>query len=166
MLDALFPLALGGTCTIPGSFGCGQSLVKNCIWKASNISTYIYVGCGERSNELVRVLDDLACITTEKNGKQYSVMNRTSIVANTTNMPLAAREASIYMGMAIAEYFRDMGKDVLLMADSTSRWTETLREISCLLREMPGENGYPTYLTCRLSQFYGRAGKVKCLGSP
>jgi V-type H+-transporting ATPase subunit A len=166
VLDAMFPSILGGTCAIPGAFGCGKTCISQALSKHSNSEVIIYVGCGERGNEMAEVLEEFPALTTIKNGKEVSIMQRTSLVANTSNMPVAAREASIYTGITLAEYFRDMGRDVSMMADSTSRWAEALREISGRLAEMPGDSGYPAYLATKLAQFYERAGKVSCLGSP
>lgn len=166
MLDALFPSVLGGTCAIPGAFGCGKTCISQALSKYSNSEVVIYVGCGERGNEMAEVLTDFPELTTKWNGKDVSVMKRTCLVANTSNMPVAAREASIYTGITLAEYFRDQGKNVSMMADSTSRWAEALREISGRLAEMPAEGGYPAYLAAKLAQFYERAGRVHCLGSP
>merc|ERR1712160_43578 len=132
----------------------------------SNSECIIYVGCGERGNEMAEVLDDFPQLTTWIDGKEYDIMQRTCLVANTSNMPVAAREASIYTGITLAEYFRDMGKNVAMMADSTSRWAEALREISGRLAEMPADAGYPAYLGARLASFYERSGRVICLGSP
>jgi len=166
VLDALFPCVQGGTCAIPGAFGCGKTVISQALSKYSNSDCIIYVGCGERGNEMAEVLDDFPKLFIEVNGVKESAMKRTSLVANTSNMPVAAREASIYTGITLAEYFRDMGLNVSMMADSTSRWAEALREISGRLAEMPAEAGYPAYLTARLASFYERAGKVTCLGSP
>ena len=166
VLDAMFPSILGGTCAIPGAFGCGKTCISQALSKHSNSEIIIYVGCGERGNEMAEVLEEFPQLTTFKNGKEVSIMQRTSLVANTSNMPVAAREASIYTGITLAEYFRDMGRNVSMMADSTSRWAEALREISGRLAEMPGDSGYPAYLGTKLAQFYERAGKVTCLGSP
>lgn len=166
VLDAMFPSILGGTCAIPGAFGCGKTCISQALSKHSNSEVIIYVGCGERGNEMAEVLEEFPTLTTHKNGKEVSIMERTSLVANTSNMPVAAREASIYTGITLAEYFRDMGRNVSMMADSTSRWAEALREISGRLAEMPGDSGYPAYLATKLAQFYERAGKVTCLGSP
>ncbi|GJM90345.1 hypothetical protein PR202_ga06616 [Eleusine coracana subsp. coracana] len=165
VLDALFPSVLGGT--IPGAFGCGKTVISQALSKYSNSEAVVYVGCGERGNEMAEVLMDFPQLTmTLPDGREESVMKRTTLVANTSNMPVAAREASIYTGITIAEYFRDMGYNVSMMADSTSRWAEALREISGRLAEMPADSGYPAYLAARLASFYERAGKVKCLGSP
>lgn len=167
VLDALFPSVLGGTCAIPGAFGCGKTVISQALSKYSNSDTVVYVGCGERGNEMAEVLMDFPQLTmTLPDGREESVMKRTTLVANTSNMPVAAREASIYTGITLAEYFRDMGYNVSMMADSTSRWAEALREISGRLAEMPADSGYPAYLAARLASFYERAGKVKCLGSP
>ncbi|CAM6021112.1 unnamed protein product [Sphagnum compactum] len=167
VLDALFPSVLGGTCAIPGAFGCGKTVISQALSKYSNSHGVIYVGCGERGNEMAEVLMDFPQLTmTLPDGREESVMKRTTLVANTSNMPVAAREASIYTGITLAEYFRDMGYNVSMMADSTSRWAEALREISGRLAEMPADSGYPAYLAARLASFYERAGKVKCLGSP
>ncbi|KAG0583744.1 hypothetical protein KC19_3G159700 [Ceratodon purpureus] len=167
ILDALFPSVLGGTCAIPGAFGCGKTVISQALSKYSNSNAVVYVGCGERGNEMAEVLMDFPQLTmTLPDGREESVMKRTTLVANTSNMPVAAREASIYTGITLAEYFRDMGYNVSMMADSTSRWAEALREISGRLAEMPADSGYPAYLAARLASFYERAGKVKCLGSP
>lgn len=166
VLDALFPCVQGGTAAIPGAFGCGKTVISQALSKYSNSDAIIYVGCGERGNEMAEVLMDFPTLTTEITGKKESIMKRTTLVANTSNMPVAAREASIYTGITLAEYFRDMGLNVSMMADSTSRWAEALREISGRLAEMPADSGYPAYLGARLASFYERAGKVVCLGSP
>lgn len=166
VLDSLFPSVLGGTCAIPGAFGCGKTCISQALSKYSNSSTIIYVGCGERGNEMAEVLNEFPELTTVIDGKSYDIMQRTCLVANTSNMPVAAREASIYTGITLAEYFRDQGKDVSLMADSTSRWAEALREISGRLAEMPADQGFPANLGSKLAQFYERSGRVQCLGSP
>ncbi|CAI4225613.1 unnamed protein product [Auanema sp. JU1783] len=166
VLDALFPCVQGGTTAIPGAFGCGKTVISQSLSKYSNSDAIIYVGCGERGNEMSEVLRDFPELTMEVNGEVTSIMKRTALVANTSNMPVAAREASIYTGITLAEYFRDMGLNVAMMADSTSRWAEALREISGRLGEMPADSGYPAYLAARLASFYERAGKVKCLGNP
>jgi V-type H+-transporting ATPase subunit A len=166
VLDSLFPTVQGGTCAIPGAFGCGKTCISQALSKYSNSECIIYVGCGERGNEMAEVLMEFPELQTEINGKKYDIMNRTCLVANTSNMPVAAREASIYTGITLAEYFRDMGYNVSMMADSTSRWAEALREISGRLAEMPADAGFPAYLGAKLAQFYERAGRVKCLGSP
>ncbi len=167
VLDALFPCVLGGTAAIPGAFGCGKTVISQSLSKYSNSDVIIYVGCGERGNEMAEVLMEFPLLTmTLPNGKEESIMKRTALVANTSNMPVAAREASIYTGITLSEYFRDQGYNVSMMADSTSRWAEALREISGRLAEMPADSGYPAYLGARLASFYERAGKVQCLGSP
>ncbi|XP_054834884.1 V-type proton ATPase catalytic subunit A-like [Eublepharis macularius] len=166
VLDALFPCVQGGTTAIPGAFGCGKTVISQSLSKYSNSDIIIYVGCGERGNEMSEVLRDFPELTMEVDGKTETIMKRTSLVANTSNMPVAAREASIYTGITLSEYFRDMGYHVSMMADSTSRWAEALREISGRLAEMPADSGYPAYLGARLASFYERAGRVKCLGSP
>ncbi|RYY32818.1 V-type ATP synthase subunit A, partial [archaeon] len=166
VLDVLFPSVLGGTCAIPGAFGCGKTCISQALSKYSNTQCIVYVGCGERGNEMAEVLSDFPELTTTVAGKEVGIMKRTCLVANTSNMPVAAREASIYTGITIAEYFRDMGMNVAMMADSTSRWAEALREISGRLGEMPADAGYPAYLGARLARFYERAGLARCLGSP
>jgi len=166
VVDAIFPSVLGGTCAVPGAFGCGKTVISQSLAKFSNSDAIIYVGCGERGNEMAEVLKEFPELTMNFNGKEVGIMKRTSLVANTSNMPVAAREASIYTGITLAEYFRDQGMNVSMMADSTSRWAEALREISGRLGEMPADLGYPAYLGARLAAFYERAGRVKCLGSP
>jgi V-type H+-transporting ATPase subunit A len=166
VLDTLFPTVQGGTCAIPGAFGCGKTCISQAISKHSNSECIIYVGCGERGNEMAEVLQEFPELTTVIKGKTYDIMQRTCLVANTSNMPVAAREASIYTGITLAEYFRDMGYNVSMMGDSTSRWAEALREISGRLAEMPADSGYPAYLGAKLAQFYERAGRVRCLGTP
>jgi len=166
VLDALYPSVLGGTCAIPGAFGCGKTCISQALSKYSNSQCVIYVGCGERGNEMAEVLDEFPELEVEVEGEMHSIMKRTCLVANTSNMPVAAREASIYTGITLAEYFRDMGMNVAMMADSTSRWAEALREISGRLAEMPADQGFPAHLGSKLAQFYERAGKVTCLGSP
>jgi len=166
VLDALFPCVQGGTTAIPGAFGCGKTVISQSLSKYSNSDIIIYVGCGERGNEMAEVLMDFPQLTTEIGGRQESIMKRTTLVANTSNMPVAAREASIYTGITLSEYFRDQGRNVSMMADSTSRWAEALREISGRLAEMPADSGYPAYLGARLASFYERAGKVTCIGNP
>ncbi|CAO3675116.1 unnamed protein product [Umbelopsis vinacea] len=166
VLDSLFPCVQGGTTAIPGAFGCGKTVISQAVSKFSNSDIIIYVGCGERGNEMAEVLMDFPELSIEINGRQESIMKRTTLVANTSNMPVAAREASIYTGITLSEYFRDQGKNATMMADSTSRWAEALREISGRLAEMPADSGYPAYLTARLASFYERAGKVTCLGNP
>merc|ERR1712170_226644 len=166
VIDALFPVTLGGTAAVPGAFGCGKTVISQALSKYSNADCVVYVGCGERGNEMAEVLTDFPELTTMIDGKEEPIMQRTTLVANTSNMPVAAREASIYTGVTTAEYFRDMGLNVAMMADSTSRWAEALREISGRLAEMPADAGYPAYLGARLASFYERSGKVQCLGSP
>merc|ERR1711908_249860 len=164
--DALFPVTLGVTAAVPGAFGCGKTVISQALSKYSNAECVVYVGCGERGNEMSEVLTDFPELTTIIEGKEEAIMQRTTLVANTSNMPVAAREASIYTGVTTAEYFRDMGKNVAMMADSTSRWAEALREISGRLAEMPADAGYPAYLGARLASFYERSGRVNCIGSP
>ncbi len=163
VIDALFPIAKGGTACVPGPFGSGKTVVQHQLAKWSDVDLVVYIGCGERGNEMTDVLREFPELTDPRTGR--SLMERTVLIANTSDMPVAAREASIYTGITIAEYFRDMGYSVAVIADSTSRWAEALREMSGRLEEMPGEEGYPAYLTSRLAQFYERAGKVVCLGS-
>jgi len=162
-IDAMFPIAKGGTACIPGPFGSGKTVVQHQLAKWSDVDIVIYIGCGERGNEMTDVLREFPELKDPHTG--YSLMKRTVLIANTSDMPVAARETSIYTGITIAEYFRDMGYSVAVIADSSSRWAEALREMSGRLEEMPGEEGYPAYLTSRLAQFYERAGKVKCLCS-
>lgn len=166
VLDVLFPCVQGGTTAIPGAFGCGKTVISQALSKFSNSDAIIYVGCGERGNEMAEVLKDFPSLTMEVDGRTESIMKRTALVANTSNMPVAAREASIYTGITLSEYFRDMGYNIAMMADSTSRWAEALREISGRLAEMPADAGYPAYLAARLASFYERAGRVRCLGNP
>jgi len=171
VIDALFPSVLGGTCAVPGAFGCGKTVISQSLSKFSNSDAIIYVGCGERGNEMAEVLSDFPELTmtvrdVDGSEREVGIMKRTALVANTSNMPVAAREASIYTGITLAEYFRDQGMNVSMMADSTSRWAEALREISGRLGEMPADSGYPAYLGARLAAFYERAGRVRCLGSP
>merc|ERR1712178_173126 len=166
VIDALFPVTLGGTAAVPGAFGCGKTVISQALSKYSNADCVVCVGCGERGNEMAEVLTDFPELTTMIDGKEEPIMQRTTLVANTSNMPVAAREASIYTGVTTAEYFRDMGYNVAMMADSTSRWAEALREISGRLAEMPADAGYPAYLGARLASFYERSGRVQCLGSP
>ena len=161
ILDGLFPIAKGGTAAIPGPFGSGKTVTQQQLAKWSDAEIVVYIGCGERGNEMTEVLTEFPELEDPKTGKP--LMERTVLIANTSNMPVAAREASVYTGITIAEYFRDMGYDVSLMADSTSRWAEAMREISSRLEEMPGEEGYPAYLAARLSEFYERAGRVVTL---
>ena len=162
ILDCLFPIALGGTSCLPGGFGTGKTVLEQSLAKFSAADVIVYVGCGERGNEMTDVLTEFPELTDPRTGGP--LMNRTVLVVNTSNMPVAAREASIYVGVTIAEYFRDMGYGAAVMVDSTSRWAEALREISSRLEEMPGEEGYPTYLASRLASFYERAGAAQCLG--
>ena len=162
VIDALFPIAKGGTACVPGPFGSGKTVVQHQLAKWSDVDLVVYIGCGERGNEMTDVLREFPELIDPRTGK--SLMERTVLIANTSDMPVAAREASVYTGITIAEYFRDMGYSVAVIADSTSRWAEALREMSGRLEEMPGEEGYPAYLTSRLAQFYERAGKVVCLG--
>jgi V/A-type H+-transporting ATPase subunit A len=163
IIDTFFPVAKGGTACIPGPFGSGKTVVQHQLAKWADADIIVYVGCGERGNEMTDVLMEFPELKDPKSGEP--LMKRTVLVANTSDMPVAAREASIYTGITIAEYFRDMGYSVALMADSTSRWAEALREMSGRLEEMPGEEGYPAYLGSRAAEFYERAGRVKCLGS-
>jgi V/A-type H+-transporting ATPase subunit A len=161
IFDTLFPVAKGGTAAIPGPFGSGKTVMQHQLSKWSDTELVVYIGCGERGNEMTEVLTEFPKLSDPKTGRP--LMERTVLIANTSNMPVAAREASVYTGITIAEYYRDMGYNVSLMADSTSRWAEALREISSRLEEMPGEEGYPAYLGARLSSFYERAGRVKTL---
>ena len=163
IIDTMFPIAKGGTAAVPGPFGSGKTVVQHQLAKWSDVDVVIYIGCGERGNEMTDVLMEFPELKDPRNGEP--LMKRTVLIANTSDMPVAAREASIYTGITIAEYFRDMGYDVAVLADSTSRWAEALREMSGRLEEMPGEEGYPAYLASRLSQFYERAGVVECLGA-
>lgn len=166
ILDSLFPCVQGGTTAIPGAFGCGKTVISQALSKYSNSDIITYVGCGERGNEMAEVLAEFPELTLMRDGKEQPIMKRTTLVANTSNMPVAAREASIYTGITLSEYFRDQGYNVAMMADSTSRWAEALREISGRLAEMPADSGYPAYLGSKLASFYERAGRVTCLGSP
>ncbi len=163
VIDTLFPIAKGGVAAVPGPFGSGKTVVQHQLAKWADADIVVYIGCGERGNEMTDVLNEFPELVDPRTG--YSLMKRTVLIANTSDMPVAAREASIYTGITIAEYFRDMGYSVALMADSTSRWAEALREMSGRLEEMPGEEGYPAYLGSRLAQFYERAGRVIALGS-
>lgn len=163
VIDTFFPVAKGGTAAIPGPFGSGKTVVQHQIAKYADADIVIYVGCGERGNEMTDVLNEFPELIDPKTGE--SIMKRTVLIANTSNMPVAAREASIYTGITLAEYFRDMGYNVAMMADSTSRWAEALREMSGRLEEMPGDEGFPAYLASRIADFYERAGKVEVLGS-
>jgi V/A-type H+/Na+-transporting ATPase subunit A len=164
IIDTYFPIAKGGTGAIPGGFGTGKTVTLHQIAKWADSKVVVYIGCGERGNEMTEVLVEFPHLIDPRSGRP--LMERTVLVANTSNMPVAAREASIYTGVTIAEYYRDMGFDVVLVADSTSRWAEALREMSGRLEEMPAEEGYPSYLASRLAEFYERAGRVKALGSP
>lgn len=164
LVDTFAPIAKGGTACIPGPFGSGKTVTQQSLAKWSDAEIVVYIGCGERGNEMTEVLNEFPKIADPKTGKP--LMERTVLIANTSNMPVAAREASIYTGITLAEYYRDMGYGVSLMADSTSRWAEALREISGRLEEMPGEEGYPAYLARKLAEFYERAGRVRALGSP
>ncbi len=164
VIDTFFPIAKGGTGSIPGAFGTGKTVTLHQIAKWADSQVVVYIGCGERGNEMTEVLVEFPHLKDPRTNKP--LMDRTVLVANTSNMPVAAREASIYTGVTIAEYYRDMGKDVVLVADSTSRWAEALREMSGRLEEMPAEEGYPSYLASRLAEFYERAGRVKAKGSP
>lgn len=164
ILDTLFPLALGGAAVLPGGFGTGKTVTQQSLAKWCNADVIVYIGCGERGNEMTEVLEEFPELFDQLHNAP--LMERMVLIANTSNMPVAAREASIYLGMTIAEYFRDMGLHVAMMADSTSRWAEALREIGGRLEEMPGEEGYPAYLGTRLAQYYERSGKVKALGEP
>ena len=163
IIDTMFPIAKGGTAAVPGPFGSGKTVVQHQLAKWSDVDIVVYIGCGERGNEMTDVLREFPELKDPRTGE--SLMKRTVLIANTSDMPVAAREASVYTGITIAEYFRDMGYDVAVIADSTSRWAEALREMSGRLEEMPGEEGYPAYLVSRLAQFYERAGVVQCLGS-
>ncbi len=163
IIDTLFPIAIGGVAAIPGPFGSGKTVVQHQLAKWADADLIVYIGCGERGSEMTDVLNEFPKLIDPKTKK--SLLERTVLIANTSNMPVAAREASIYTGITIAEYYRDMGYKVAIMADSTSRWAEALREMSSRLEEMPGEEGYPAYLSSRLAEFYERAGIVKCLGS-
>ncbi|MCI2058194.1 MAG: V-type ATP synthase subunit A [Oscillibacter sp.] len=163
IIDTLFPIAKGGTAAVPGPFGSGKTVVQHQLAKWSDVDIVVYIGCGERGNEMTDVLREFPELKDPRTGE--SLMKRTVLIANTSDMPVAAREASVYTGITIAEYFRDMGYDVAVIADSTSRWAEALREMSGRLEEMPGEEGYPAYLASRLAQFYERAGSVECIGS-
>ena len=161
VIDSIFPMAKGGTAMIPGGFGTGKTVTQHQLAKWSDADIIVYIGCGERGNEMTEVLEDFPKLKDPKSGRP--LMERTVLIANTSNMPVAARETSIYTGITIAEYYRDMGYSVAVMADSTSRWAEALREISGRLEEMPAEEGFPSYLPSRLSEFYGRAGMVETL---
>ncbi|MFC3927802.1 V-type ATP synthase subunit A [Streptococcus caprae] len=164
VIDTFFPVTKGGAAAVPGPFGAGKTVVQHQVAKFANVDIVIYVGCGERGNEMTDVLNEFPELIDPATGE--SIMERTVLIANTSNMPVAAREASIYTGITIAEYFRDMGYNVAIMADSTSRWAEALREMSGRLEEMPGDEGYPAYLGSRIAQYYERAGRVQAIGSP
>ncbi len=164
IIDSLFPVVKGGTAAVPGPFGSGKTIIQHALAKWSDADIIVFVGCGERGNEMTEILQEFPHLKDPKTGR--SLIERTVLIANTSNMPVSAREASIYTGITVAEYFRDMGYNVALMADSTSRWAEALREMGSRLEEMPGEEGYPAYLGSRLASFYERAGKVECLGHP
>ena len=163
VIDTMFPVAKGGTAAVPGPFGSGKTVVQHQLAKWADVDIVVYIGCGERGNEMTDVLREFPELTDPRTGE--TLMKRTVLIANTSDMPVAAREASVYTGITIAEYFRDMGYDVAVIADSTSRWAEALREMSGRLEEMPGEEGYPAYLASRLAQFYERAGVVRCMGT-
>ncbi len=163
VIDTFFSVAKGGSAIIPGGFGTGKTILQQSLARWANVDVVVYVGCGERGNEMTEVLEEFPALEDPRTGGP--LMGRTVLIANTSNMPVAAREASIYTGITIAEYYRDMGYDVLMLADSTSRWGEALREISGRLEEMPGEEGYPAYLASRLAEFYERSGRTICLGA-
>jgi V/A-type H+-transporting ATPase subunit A len=163
IIDTFFPVAKGGSAIIPGGFGTGKTVTEHSLARWADADVVVYDGCGERGNEMTEVLEEFPTLEDPRTGQP--LMKRTVLIANTSNMPVAAREASIYTGITIAEYYRDMGYDVLMLSDSTSRWGEALREISGRLEEMPGEEGYPAYLAARLAEFYERSGRVVCLGS-
>ena len=162
MLDTLFPVARGGVVVVPGGFGTGKTMIQHALAKWCDADVVVYIGCGERGNEMASVLLEFPELEDPRSGEP--LMKRTVLVANTSNMPVAAREASVYTGITIAEYFRDMGYSVAVMADSTSRWAEAMREISGRLEEMPGEEGFPAYLGTRLAAFYERSGRITCEG--
>jgi V/A-type H+-transporting ATPase subunit A len=164
VLDLLFPVAEGGTVAVPGGFGTGKTVIEQSLAKHGDADVVVYIGCGERGNEMAEVLAEFPKLADPRTGR--SIMDRTVMVVNTSNMPVAAREASVYLGITIAEYFRDLGLRVALMADSLSRWAEALREVGARLQEMPGEEGYPTYLASRMAKFYERAGRVRAAGLP
>jgi V/A-type H+-transporting ATPase subunit A len=164
VFDLLFPVAEGGAVALPGGFGTGKTVIEQALARFADADIIVYVGCGERGNEMADVLSEFPELTDPRTGR--SLMDRSILVVNTSNMPVAAREASVYLGVTLAEYYRDMGHRVALMADSISRWAEALREVGSRLREMPGEEGYPTYLSHRLGQLYERAGRVRCAGTP
>ncbi|MCX5753594.1 MAG: V-type ATP synthase subunit A, partial [Candidatus Krumholzibacteria bacterium] len=162
VIDTLFPISQGGTACVPGPFGAGKTVIQHQLAKWSDAKIIVYIGCGERGNEMTDVLQEFPELKDPASGRP--LMERTVLIANTSNMPVAAREASVYTGITIAEYFRDMGYDVAVMADSTSRWAEAMREMSGRLEEMPGEEGYPAYLPSRIAEFYERSGRAICLG--
>ncbi len=162
VIDVFFPISRGGTAAIPGGFGTGKTMTQHALAKWCDADIIVYIGCGERGNEMTDVLTEFPQLIDPRSGR--SLMERTILIANTSNMPVAAREVSIYTGVTLAEYYRDMGYDVAIMADSTSRWAEALRELSGRLEEMPADEGFPAYLPTRLAEFYERAGKVKTLG--
>ncbi len=164
IFDFLFPVAEGGTVAVPGGFGTGKTVIEQALAKFGDADVVVYVGCGERGNEMAEVLHEFAKLVDPRTGR--SVMDRTVLVVNTSNMPVAARESSVYVGLTVAEYFRDMGYRVAVMADSLSRWAEALREVGSRLQEMPGEEGYPTSLASRAAKLHERAGRVRCLGRP
>ncbi len=164
VFDFLFPVAEGGSVAVPGGFGTGKTVIEQSLAKFAEADVMIYIGCGERGNEMAEVLHDFGRLTDPRTGR--SIMDRTVLIVNTSNMPVAARDSSVYLGMTIAEYYRDMGYRVAVLADSLSRWAEALREIAGRLQEMPGEEGYPTYLANRMSRLFERAGRVDTLGSP
>jgi V/A-type H+-transporting ATPase subunit A len=164
IFDILFPVAEGGSAAVPGGFGTGKTVVEHSLAKFAEADVFVFVGCGERGNEMTEVLQEFPKLIDPRTG--HSIMDRAVLVVNTSNMPVAAREASIYLGVTIAEYFRDMGYRVAVMVDSISRWAEALREISARLQEMPGEEGFPPYLASRLGHFFERAGRVQALGTP
>ena len=164
VFDLLFPVVEGGSVAVPGGFGTGKTVIEQSLAKYAKADVMVYIGCGERGNEMAEVLHDFGRLTDPKTGR--SIMDRTVLIVNTSNMPVAARDASVYLGMTIAEYYRDMGYHVAILADSLSRWAEALREIAARLQEMPGEEGYPTYLANRMSRLYERAGRVESQGTP
>jgi V/A-type H+-transporting ATPase subunit A len=164
VFDLLFPVVEGGSVAVPGGFGTGKTVIEQSLAKYAKADIMVYIGCGERGNEMAEVLHDFGRLTDPETGRP--IMDRTILIVNTSNMPVAARDASVYLGMTIAEYYRDMGYHVAVLADSLSRWAEALREIAARLQEMPGEEGYPTYLANRMSRLYERAGRVESQGTP
>lgn len=164
VFDLLFPVVEGGAVAVPGGFGTGKTVIEQSLAKYAKADVMVYIGCGERGNEMAEVLHDFGRLTDPESGRP--IMDRTVLVVNTSNMPVAARDASVYLGMTVAEYYRDMGYHVAILADSLSRWAEALREIAARLQEMPGEEGYPTYLANRMSRLYERAGRVESQGTP